>query len=117
MNANFIIKDKTEFYKEFMHDLEYAESDSFATKETVIIHTQTSEISVVFKFFIYYVFDGYYHTECSNFVFMHTTMNSSDELGDISVIDSSLTDELETDIVKFIKANYFDDSIFDIIFH
>lgn len=117
MNTNFIIKEKTEFYKEFMQNLEYAESDSFATKETVIFHTQSSEISVVFKFFIYYVFDGYYHTECSNFVFLHTTMDSSEELGDISVIDTSSTHELETDIVKFIKTNYFDDGIFDIIFH
>ncbi len=117
MNTNFIIKDKTEYYKEFMHNLEYAECDSFATKETVIIQTQTSEISVVFKFFIYYVFDGYHHTKCSNFVFLHTTMDSSDDLGDISVIDSSSTDELETNIVKFIKANYFDDGIFDIIYH
>ncbi len=109
MNPDFIIKEKTEFYKEFMHGLEYAESDSFATKETVIFQTQTSEICAVFKFFIYYVFDGYYHTECSNFVFLHTT----EELdGDITVIDSSSTDELETSLVKYIKANYFDDGIF-----
>jgi hypothetical protein len=49
MNTNFIIKEKTEFYKEFMQNLEYAESDSFATKETVIFQTQTSEIRAVFK--------------------------------------------------------------------
>jgi len=62
MDTDFFIKSKTENYKEHMHNLEYAECDSFRIKETVILSNIFAEIQVSFDFYIYYLFDGFYDT-------------------------------------------------------
>ena len=121
---NFIFKEKTEKYKEFIIEPEHGQSDEITTEETIIllhlctIKTPTlsavmseqgvadcafqmhngvnddTEIIVSFTFNLFYLFDGYNILRHNNFKI-------------------NCNEELKPFVENFIEINYFDKDIFN----
>ena len=90
----FIVKEKTEKYKEQVVELEHAQSNEITTEETIVLLNGNSEINVSFTFNLFYLFDSYNILTHNNF-------------------KMDCNDELKLSVEKFIKNNYFDKDVFD----
>ena len=90
----FIVKEKTENYKEQVVELEHAQSNEITTEETIVLLNGNSEINVSFTFNLFYLFDSYNILTHNNF-------------------KMDCNDELKLSVEKFIKNNYFDKDVFD----
>ena len=91
---NFIFKEKTEKYKEFIIEPEHGQSDEITTEETIILLNDDTEIIVSFTFNLFYLFDGYNILRHNNFKI-------------------NCNEELKPFVENFIEINYFDKDIFN----
>jgi len=90
----FIVKEKTEKYKEQVFQTEHGQSNEITTEETIVLLNGNNEICVSFTFNLFYMHDGYNILTHNNFK-----------------IDCN--EELKLSVEKFIKNNYFDKDVFD----
>jgi hypothetical protein len=92
--TKFIVKEKTEKYKEQVVELEHAQSNEIITEETIVLINGDIEISVSFTFNLFYLFDSYTILTHDNF-------------------KMDCNEELKPSVEKFIENNYFDKDVFD----
>ena len=90
----FIVKEKTEKYKEQVVELEYGEIHEITTEETIVLLNGDNEISVSFTFNLFYLHDYYNILTHDNF-------------------KMDFNDDLKPSVEKFIENNYFDKDVFD----
>ena len=90
----FIVKEKTEKYKEQVVELEHAQSNEIITEETIVLLNGDNEINVSFTFNLFYLFDYFNILTHNNF-------------------KMDCNDDLKPYVEKFIKNNYFDKDVFD----
>ena len=91
--TKFIVKEKTEKYKEQVVELEHAQSNEITTEETIVLLNGDIEINVSFTFNLFYLFDYFNILTHNNF-------------------KMDCNDELKLSVEKFIKNNYFDKDVF-----
>ena len=94
MSGTFIVKEKTEKYKEQVVELEYGEIHEITTEETIVLLNGDNEISVSFTFNLFYLHDYYNILTHDNF-------------------KMDCNEELKPSVEKFIENNYFDKDVFD----
>jgi len=94
MSGTFIVKEKTEKYKEQVVELEYGEIHEITTEETIVLLNGDNEISVSFTFNLFYLHDYYNILTHDNF-------------------KMDCNDDLKPSVEKFIENNYFDKDVFD----
>ena len=92
--TKFIVKEKTEKYKEQVVELEHAQSNEITTEETIVLLNGDNEICVSFTFNLFYLFDYFNILTHNNF-------------------KMDCNEELKPSVEKFIKNNYFDKDVFD----
>jgi hypothetical protein len=92
--TKFIVKEKTEKYKEQVVELEHAQSNEITTEETIVLLNGDNEINVSFTFNLFYLFDYFNILTHNNF-------------------KMDCNDDLKLSVEKFIKNNYFDKDVFD----
>jgi len=92
--TKFIVKEKTEKYKEQVVELEYGEIHEIITEETIVLLNGDNEISVSFTFNLFYLHDYYNILTHDNF-------------------KMDCNEELKPSVEKFIENNYFDKDVFD----
>jgi DNA polymerase III sliding clamp (beta) subunit (PCNA family) len=92
--TKFIVKEKTEKYKEQVVELEHAQSNEITTEETIVLLNGDNEINVSFTFNLFYLFDYLNILTHNNF-------------------KMDCNDDLKLSVEKFIKNNYFDKDVFD----
>ena len=89
----FIVKEKTEKYKEQVFQTEHGQSNEITTEETIVLINGNNEICVSFTFNLFYMHDGYN-------ILTHNNLKME------------CNDELKLSVEKFIKNNYFDKDVF-----
>ena len=92
--TSFIVKEKTEKYKEQVVELEYGEIHEITTEETIVLLNGDNEINVSFTFNLFYLFDYFNILTHNNF-------------------KMDCNEELKPSVEKFIENNYFDKDVFD----
>ncbi len=95
--TNFEIIDKTENYKKYISPLEYLASAEISSDESVTFKHNKNIINVIFNIDVFYLYGGCSYHIIFDDIFIPTNCDSL----------------LKADILKYIKKDYFDKSVFD----